>query len=164
MESMSSGQMKSHRTLKACKRYLKTDYKTHISSEERCKDHCTIFSLSDPNNTEHSKSCDHEHDLSCHECARLACVCDAIAIKIDDKNNCLTEEQRVRARYDYKQATKSIYLWKAHLLRTVAQEKAKQDILANLDKGSTLMIMDWAMKFQPMKFRERMDDILWKAW
>ena len=58
--------------LKACKRYLKTDYKTHISSEERCKDHCTIFSLSDPNNTEHSKSCDHEHDLSCHECARLA--------------------------------------------------------------------------------------------
>ncbi|XP_067037496.1 uncharacterized protein [Acropora muricata] len=148
--------------LKACKRYLKTDYKTHISSEERCKDHCTIFSLSDPNNTEHSKSCDHEHDLSCHECARLACVCDAIAIKIDDKNNCLTEEQRVRARYDYKQATKSIYLWKAHLLRTVTQEKAKQDILANLDKGSTLMIMDWAMKFQPMKFRERMDDFFGK--
>ena len=141
---------------------LKTDYQTHISSEERCKDHCTIFSLSDPSNTEYSKSCDHEHDLSCHECARLACVCDAIAIKIDDKNNCLTEEQRVRARYDHKQATKSIYLWKAHLLRTVTQEKAKQDVLANLDKGSTLMIMDWAMKFQPMKFHERMDDFFGK--
>ena len=54
-------------------------------------------------------------------------VCDAIAIKIDDKNNCLTDEQRVRARYNHKQATKSIYLWKA-LLRTVTQEKAKQDV------------------------------------
>ena len=64
--------------LKAGKRYLKTGYKTHISSEQRCKDHCTTFSLSDPNNTEYSKSCDHEHDLSCHECARLACMCDAI--------------------------------------------------------------------------------------
>ena len=61
--------------LKAGKRYLKTDYKPHISSEERCKDHCTIFSLSDPNNTEYSKSCDHEHDLSCHECAKRAFVC-----------------------------------------------------------------------------------------
>ena len=87
-------------------------------------------------------------------------MCDAIAIKIDDKNNCLTEEQRVRARYDYKQATKSIFLWKAHPLRTVTQEKAKKDILANLDKGSTLMIMDWAMKFQPMKFRERVESVV----
>ena len=86
--------------LKAGKRYLKTDYKTHTSSEERCKDHYTIFSLSDPNNNEYSKSGDHKHDLSCHECARLACVCDAIAIKID-KNNCLTEEQRVRAWYNH---------------------------------------------------------------
>lgn len=82
-------------------------------------------------------------------------MCDAIAIKIDDKDVCLTEDQRVRAQYDHKQATNSILLWKARLLRTVTQEKAKQDILANLDKGSTLMITNWAMKFQPMKLRER---------
>ena len=79
-------------------------------------------------------------------------MCDAIAINIGDENVCLTEDQRVRARHDHKQASKSILLWKAHLLRTVTQEKA------NLDKGSTLMILDWAIKFQPMKFREWMDD------
>ena len=45
--------------LKAGKRYLKTDYKTHTGSEERCKDHCTTFSLSDPNSTDYSQSCAH---------------------------------------------------------------------------------------------------------
>ena len=148
--------------LKAGKRYLKTDYKTHMSSEGRCKDHCTTFSLSDLNNAEYSESCNHEHDPACHECARLACVCDAITVKINEKNVSWTEEQRVRVQYDHKQATNAILLRKAHLLRTVTQEKVKQDILANLDKGSTRMIMDWAMKFQPMEFRERMDDFFGK--
>ena len=121
------------------------------------------FSLSDPSNTEYSESCDHEHDLSCRECARLVCVCDAIAIKIADKNDCLTEEQRVRVQYDHKQATNSILLCRVHLLRTVNQEKAKQDILVRLDKRSTLMIMDLAMKFQLLKFRELMDDCFGKS-
>ena len=44
------------------------------------------------------------------------------------------------------------------MLRTIVQEKAKQDVLANRNKGSTLLTMDWAMKFLPKKFLERMDD------
>ena len=81
---------------------------------------------------------------------------------LNDKNVPLTEGQRARSQYDHKQATNSILLWKAHLLRTVVQEKAKQDVLTNLNKASTLLIMDWAMKFLPMKFRERMDDFYGK--
>ena len=111
--------------LKAGKRYLKTDYKTHTGRKERCKDHCTTFSLSDPNNSDYSSSCNHEHELSCHECARLTCLVEKIDEKLNDKNVSLTEEQRARSQYDHKQATNSILLWKAHLLRTVVQEKAK---------------------------------------
>ncbi|CAH3157045.1 unnamed protein product [Porites evermanni] len=130
--------------LKAGKRYLKTDCKTHTGSKERCKDHCTTFSLSDPNNSYYSSSCNHEHEK--------------IDEKLNDKNVPLTEEQRARSQYDHKRAINSILLWKAHLLRIVVQEKAKQDVITNLYKESTLLIMDWAMKFLPMKFRERMDD------
>ena len=115
--------------LKAGKRYLKTDYKTHTGSEERCKDHCTTFSLRDRNSSNYSQSCTHEHDLSCHECTRLACLCEEITGKLNDKDVPLTEEQRARSQYDHKQATNSILLWKAHWLRTVVQEKAKKDIL-----------------------------------
>lgn len=48
------------------------------------------------------------------------------------------------------------------MLRTVVQGKAKQVVLTNLDKESTLLIMDWAINFLPMKFRERMDDFYGK--
>ena len=148
--------------LKAGKRYLKTDYKTHTGSKERCKDHCTTFSLSDPNNSDYSSSCNHERDLSCDECAPLTCLVENIDEKLNDKNVPLPEEQRARSQYDHKQATNSILSWKAHLVRTLVQGKAKQDILTNLYKESTLLIMDWAMKFLPMKFRERMDDFYGK--
>ena len=110
--------------LKAGKRYLKTDYKTHTSSKERCKDQCTTFSLIDPNNSDLSSSCNHEHEPSCHECGRLTFLVEKIDEELNDKNVSLTEEQRARSQYDHKQATNSILLWKAHLLRTVAQEKA----------------------------------------
>ena len=36
------------KTLQETKRYLKTDCKSHVGPEERCVDHCTNFSLSDP--------------------------------------------------------------------------------------------------------------------
>ena len=153
---------KTTKDLKASKRYLKTDYKTHISSEERCKDHCTTFSLSDPSNAEFSGSCNHNHDLSCHECSRLTNVIEEITAKLNDEGIHLTDELRTRLLHEQNQATKCIHAWKSHLLRTIVQDNAKQDILANLDRGSMLMIMDWAMKFQPMKFREQMVDFFGK--
>ena len=38
------------KTLQETKRYLKTDYKSHVGPEERCVDHYTNFSLIDPQN------------------------------------------------------------------------------------------------------------------
>ena len=154
MESMSAWQIT--QDLKAGKRYLKT---TSLTSAVKKDAKITVpYFLSAiqtiPNIPSHATMSTTYPVMNVQDLP----VCDGIAIKIDEKNVPLTEEQRVRARYDHKQATKSILLWKAHLLRTVTQEKAKQDISANLDKGSTLMIMDWVMKFQPMNFHERMDD------
>ena len=51
------------------------------------------------------------------------------------------EEQKARSQYEHKQATNSFHLWKTQLLRKVVQGEAKQDILGNLDKESTLMII-----------------------
>lgn len=79
--------------LKGGKRYLKMDYKTHTGSKERCKDHCIKFSLSGPNNSDYSSSCNHEHDLPCHECARLTCLVEQIDEKLNDKNVPLPEDK-----------------------------------------------------------------------
>ena len=43
-------------------------------------------------------------------------------------------------------------------MRSVNQEFAKQDIIARLDEKSNLLVMDWAMKFLQLRFRERQSD------
>ena len=51
-------------------------------------------------------------------------------------------------------AIDKIERWKAHILRAVHQDVAKDDILNNMTPEQALLIMDWAMKFLPLKYRE----------
>lgn len=43
-------------------------------------------------------------------------------------------------------------------MRSINQEEAKQDLLKNKDPDSALIIMDWAMKFLPLKYREKQSE------
>ena len=45
-----------------------------------------------------------------------------------------------------------------HLLRSVNQDQARLDILDKLDDTSVLVILDWAMKFIPRRYRESQAD------
>ena len=46
----------------------------------------------------------------------------------------------------------------AQQLRTVRQDKARLEILENLDYGSVFLKQDWAMKFLPRNYRESQSD------
>ena len=74
----------------------------------------------------------------------------------------MTEEQRVRWRFEYTESVRNIQAWKNHLLRSSNQDEAKQDILEKLDDNSCLVVMDWAMKFLPVQYREHMSDFFGK--
>ena len=43
-------------------------------------------------------------------------------------------------------------------LRSVNQESAKQEALQSLDSQSVLVVIDWAMKFLQMKYREKQSE------
>ena len=45
----------------------------------------------------------------------------------------MSEEERVRWRFEYTESVRNIQAWKAHLLRSSNQDEAKQDILEKLD-------------------------------
>ena len=60
--------------------------------------------------------------------------------------------------FTFQQAKTDIIAWKSHLLRSVNQDQAKFDVLEVLTKGSALLVMDWAMKYLPRKFRESQCD------
>ena len=60
--------------------------------------------------------------------------------------------------YEISQSIQSIEAWKAHLLRAINQDAARHEILENLNAQAVLVVMDWAMKFLPRKFRESQSD------
>nr|XP_022331330.1 uncharacterized protein LOC111129325 [Crassostrea virginica] len=59
---------------------------------------------------------------------------------------------------DIETAEGKIIEWKSHILRTINQDKARTQTLHDLQTGDILLIMDWAMKFLPLAFREKQSD------
>ena len=64
-------------------------------------------------------------------------------------------EQKEDLLYYAKQAQDMVLQWKAHILRAENQDQAKQNVLKSLQSDSILVLMDWAMKFNQMRYREK---------
>ena len=56
--------------LMSAKKYLKTDYKLHVSRVEPSADHCSVYALS-TSEPEYLGQCEHEHNVSCDRCEEL---------------------------------------------------------------------------------------------
>lgn len=54
------------------------------------------------------------------------------------------------------EAVSAIHKWKAHILRSKNQERARTCIIDKMTEGGVLVTCDWAMKFLPRKYREGM--------
>lgn len=64
------------------------------------------------------------------------------------------QEEKEELQHDISIAIDKIERWKAHILRAAHQDVAKDEILNSMSQKQALIIMDWAMKFLPMKYRE----------
>lgn len=94
-----------------------------------------------------SRECNHNHETNCERCDALENVITEVLQELE--NFGINEEKKVRMMFDYKEYLQDINAWKAHLLRSVNQKEAKQDVLDQLNEESCLIVMDWAMKFYP---------------
>ena len=70
----------------------------------------------------------------------------------------ISSEEKDEMKYVVSLAKKKIEAWKAHLLRSINQDEARLDVLKNLDTHSVLLVLDWAMKYLPRKYRESQSD------
>ena len=52
-------------------------------------------------------------------------------------------------------AASKIFEWKAHVLRAQTQDQVKRQILNSLEEDEAFVVVDWALKFTAMKFREK---------
>ena len=152
--------IRAQRRLQEEKRYLSTDYRVHCTEDSSpCKDHCRKFVLSDPVEKDFKEECDHGHHLRCYMCEALKDVGNDIKQRIlESSASMYSKEYQEDLLYDFEQARTDIFQWKAHILRSVNQDKAKQDVKRNLNARSALVVMDWAMKFLHIKYREKQSD------
>lgn len=144
--------------LRDSKLYLKVKYPVHCAYENGslCKDHCKMYAHSDPKDKELQQTCPHEHLMKREECENLKFVIKDIEDKVQNLcEHSFTKERQEDMLYDLKQAAKDIFDWKSHIMRSANQEDGKQDVLQHLDENSVLVVMDWAMKFLPRKYREK---------
>ena len=104
------------------------------------------------------------HSLICESCNSLNITTNNMRRKIEDHQDILfSEEKREDLLHDFGQALESIWKWKAHILRSVNQEKAKQQVLDNLDNSSVLIVADWAMKFQAEAIPRKTVRLVWQT-
>ena len=67
-------------------------------------------------------------------------------------------EKKEDLKHDHDEAREAIFQWKAHIIRTKNPERAKQNLLMSLQKNASLIVMDWAMKFIQLKYREKQSE------
>ncbi|XP_076080552.1 uncharacterized protein LOC143051543 [Mytilus galloprovincialis] len=144
-------------SLNASKIYLKTDFKAHLRKCDKCPDHCINYSLSDPTDQHLQQHCvDHQHDMVCERCNLLPQAVSTIKRRLSELD--IPDEVRNDLLASIDVAEAKILEWKSHIVRGVNQDLARILLLEELKDGECLIIMDWAMKFLPLAFREKQSD------
>ena len=143
------------------RRYLKGDYHSHCSSNEcdAVADHCLKYALSNPKDSDYDAKCSVQHDKQCEKCEKLTKALEETKMR----NSNLETHDKAEVEYDCNNSIKCIQSWKVHILMTINQEKAKQEILDTLDHQTAFIVIDFAMKFLARKYRESMASWFGKA-
>ena len=141
--------------MKLSRDYLQFDFKKHISFESTCTDHCAAYAL---DFTELCKN--HLHTRYCLKCNTL----ETTLFETEKSIESLLIEPRLLTEtlYQFRNHRKKIFNWKRHLIRGWTQDIIKYDVLNKLDDDSVYIHIDWAMKFEPVKFREKQEDFFGK--
>jgi len=94
--------------------------------------------------------------MQCDRCQLFPDIAKEIASIIN--NLIISVEEKDELEYLASQAVKNIDSWKAHILRSINQDQARDDVLDTIDDKSVLLVSDWAMKYIPKKYRESQRD------
>lgn len=114
-------------------------------------DHCRAYALSEFDDPDYTLACDHTHNDSCDRCLLLSSVVREIEEGLANAE--CSDNEKEQLKFIISQEKQSIEAFKAHLLRSRNQDECRLDILNELSVFSILLVLDWAMKFLPCKFR-----------
>ena len=134
-------------------------FQLHITESSAVADHCKPFALSFPGDKDYISPCDHEHKERCDRCVILPRVVDEIQPALENIDD---GAEKGEMKFQVEQSVQKISVWKVHILHSSNQDQARLDVLESLNPTSALLVLDWAMKFLPKKYRESQSDWFWK--
>lgn len=130
-------------------------------------DHCIYYSLSDPQDARFQEKCEnmpqnpHNHNHKCSRCHQLrdtfGDVRSLVAGFINDARESENELKLKRfeeVEAELHNAETKIINMKRHIVRSIASDIRREDLIKNLNTGTTFITMDWGMKWIPRKARE----------
>ena len=127
-----------------------------MSSSSSVPDHCRPYALSLANDSDFTTTCTHQHNLACDRCSLFPTVMQEVELQLERTE--IPCEEKEEMKFVVAQSKKNIEAWKAHILRSINQDEARLNSLNTLDDNSVLVVLDWAMKFIPRKYRESQAD------
>ena len=131
-------------------------FQVHVSLSSSVPDNCRRYSLCVESDSDFTTTCNHQHDSVCERCNLFPTVLQEVEMQLGKaKVPCDVKEEM---KFVLTKAKKNIEAWKAHIIWSVNQDAARLDILNALDDTSVLVVLDWAMKFIPRKYRESQGD------
>ena len=128
----------------------------HISTSSNVPDHCLAYALSCPDDTDYLEICHHKHSRTCDRCSHLTFVVAEIERAVQEVGS--TTDMKEDLAFVTLQSKQCITSGKSHLLRSTNQDESRLGVIDELDETSALLVLDWAMKYLPKKFRESQTD------
>ena len=119
-------------------------------------DHCRTHALSG-SVPEFASQCDHEHTSLCESCTQIEEVMNDVR-QLVEQGDFAERDDKDDIVFRLNHAESSISNWKSHTLRARNQEEAKHQIFLALSPSTVCIVLDWAMKFLPRKYREDTQD------
>ena len=128
--------------------------------ENLCADHCREHALSDTQCVEFTSPCTHAHAERCENCDLLRNTMSSILSEVRESQDVqfYSTNQQEGPRVRCCTSTKQHFQWKAHILRAANLDRAKTDAVKSVQCDTILVMMDWAMKFTQMKYREKQSE------
>ena len=148
--------------LSSSKTYLKTKYYDNLSFNDPVLSHCVSCSCSDPNDNKKFKAdCEYKHqDIKCDNCELIYDTLDVLMIMMENYRveGKLSEYDAAVINKRITDSQNAIYLYQIHLIKVFTQENEWQRLMDKCDPEVVFYEGDWAMKFLPMRHREKQSD------
>ena len=137
-----------------CYNYHRSTFVFNLSRDNNIKSHCINHLCSDPLQKDFQAMCDNDHNARCDHCdsvPKLAQIMLAMAEKIEPM---MADKQKVEIwRYHIQRSEKLIYNWRNFMVRNKVSNQEWSKLLTKDNPKVGTGILDFAMKYEPMKHR-----------